>query len=195
MSFGGIKQWPIRGASLSAALLFFIFYFSSAEAAEVLLLLEHAEKGKRVSTEIKNKLGTFQSSYKDKAIGWTIRQGEPVQAKTAPSARQIDFYQLNGRDYELLCTVEVKYFPEKSGRWLPRYRINQEMLFVKEGDKWRPLKMIDGIASLIQYTSNQFPNIEGYYPTLDFGLTTGAITIDAWKVAPLTTTPSFSPSP
>ncbi len=197
MRYGGIKhKISTHSAALNAALFFLVFiaYFSSVEAAEVLLVLEHAEKDKRISTEIKNEIGSFPSPYQNKPqISWTIKQGEAVRAKSAPLARQIDFYRLNGREYELLCTVELKYFEEKKNVWSPRYRINQEMLFTKEGDKWRPLKIVEGIPSLIQYSNNQFPNIEGYYSTLDFGLTTSPIAIDAWKVA-VTASP-FSPYP
>jgi len=194
---GGTKYKILtQRPSLYAALLFLVFtaYFSSVEAAEVLLVLEHVEQGKRISTEIKNEIGTFPSPYQNKSqISWTIKQGEAVRAKSAPLARQIDFYRLNGREYELLCTVELKYFEDKKNLWSPRYRINQEMFFAKEGGKWRPLNIVEGIPSLIQYSSNQFPNIEGYHSTLDFGLITGPIAIDAWKVA-VTTSP-FSPSP
>jgi len=50
-------------ASINAGLLFLVFtaYFSSVEAAEVLLVLEHVEQGKRISTEIKNEIGSFPS--------------------------------------------------------------------------------------------------------------------------------------
>jgi len=194
---GGTKYKILtQRPSLYAALLFFAFisYFSSVEAAEVLLILEHAEKGKRISTEIKNEIGTFPSPYQNKPqISWTIKQGEAVRAKSAPLARQIDLYQRNGREYELVCTVELKYFEDKKNVWSPRYRINQEMFFARDGDKWRPLKTVEGIPALIQYNSNQFPNFEGYYSALDFGLTIGPIAIDAWKVA-VTASP-FSPSP
>jgi len=183
-------------ASINAGLLFLVFtaYFSSVEAAEVLLVLEHVEQGKRISTEIKNEIGSFPSPYQNKSqISWTIKQGEAVRAKSAPLARQIDFYRLNGREYELVCTVELKYFEEKKNVWSPHYRINQEMIFAKEGDRWVPLNMVEGIPSLIQFSSNQFPNIEGYYSTFDFGLITSPIAIDAWKVAVMTS--PFSPSP
>jgi hypothetical protein len=195
MRCGGIKPKTNR-ASLNAALVFLVFtvYFSSVEAAEVLLVLEYAEKGKKVSTEIKNEIGTFFSPYQNKSqVSWTIKQGEAVQAKSAPVARQIDFYQRNGREYELVCTVELKYFEDKKNLWLPRYRINQEMFFVRDGDKWKPLNTVEGIPSLIQHTSTQFPNMEGYYSSFDFGLTTGPIAIDAWKVAVMVS--PFSPYP
>jgi hypothetical protein len=193
MRCGGIKH---KTAWLNAALLFLVVtaYFSSAARAEILLVLEHAEKGKKISTEIKNEIGTFPSPYQNNSqASWTIRQGEAVPAKSAPLARQIDFYQRNGREYELVCTVELKYFQDKKNLWLPRYRINQEMLFVRDGNTWRPLTTVEGIPSLIQQTSTQFPNMEGYYSTLDFGLTTGSIAIDAWKVAVMVL--PFSPYP
>src|SRR5229473_3353574 len=160
MRYGRIKQKiSMHSAALNAALLFLVFiaYFSSVEAAEVLLVLEHAENGKRISTEIKDEIGSFPSPYQNKPqISWTIKQGEAVPAKSAPLARQIDFYRLNGREYELLCTVELKYFEEKKNVWSPRYRINQEMFFVKNGDRWKPLQTVEGVPSLIQYSSNQF---------------------------------------
>jgi hypothetical protein len=38
------------------------------------------------------------------------------------------------------------------------------------------------VATLIVLTSSTLPNAEGYYPALEFGLTTGLTNIDAWLV-------------
>lgn len=164
-----------------------------AAAKDVLLFLEHMNAGKPVSWEVVDKPGRVAVPGKSRSeISWHVRQGTPVIGAAAPRSRRVDFYQGEGVQRQIMCALEVKYFRIKN-KWLPHYRLYQEVLFVRDGDRWRPLDNVAGVPVLVEHSSAFLANAEGFYPALDFGLTVGKLEIDAWQVMEPTASPSLPP--
>ena len=76
----------------------------------------------------------------------------------------------------------VRYFRNAEGLWVPHFRLDEEPLVRREGNRWVPLLQERGLPTLIVLTSSTLPNAEGFYPALEFGLTTGPLSIDLWRV-------------
>lgn len=192
-----------RTRSLQAlfAALLIVSLARAAAAQDALLFLEYMERGKRVSVQIVDASAPVRAPIKDwSEISRHVRQGTPKSGATMPPPRRVDFYQGEGGQRQFVFALEVRYFPAKDNKgdrhdkWLPHYRLHQELLFVRDGDQWRPLETMDGVPLVVDYSSPALPNIEGYYPQLDFGLTVGKLRIDAWQVVDATAS-SFSPAP
>ncbi len=167
-----------------------LLLFAAAVSADTTLLVVQREAAGAKALPIVDKPATVESPQAGAlSIGWSISAGEVVRGRDRPADRQVDFYQGKpGPQRELLCTLLVRYFPVSEG-WAPRYRLREELFFMRQGERWVPLKTIDGEPSVIIQMGNTLPNVEGYYPSLRFGLTTGPITIDAWRVGPVTVDP------
>lgn len=171
-------------------------------AKDALLFLEYAQGDKRIAWAITDKPEPLRPPTKNpSALSWHLRQGTPVTAASMPAPRRVDFYQGEGAQRQLIFALEVRYFPGKDnksgqrGKWLPHYRLHQELLFVRdEGGQWRPLETLDEVPLAVDYRSPTLPNAQGYYAELDFGLTVGQLRIDVGQVVDATASP-FSPPP
>lgn len=180
----------IARASTPLLLSLFLLFAVTANAADtVLFVLQHEAAGAK-AVPIVDKPTTFESPQAGApSIGWGIGAGEVVRGRQQPADRQVDFYQGKpGPQRELVCTLLVRYFPVSEG-WAPRYRLHEELFFMRQGERWVPLKTVDGEPSTVIQMSNTVPNVDGYYPSLRFGLTTGPIALDAWRVGPVNVDP------
>lgn len=168
----------------------FLLLAGVASAAQTTLLVLQREAAGAKALPIVDQPATVESPQAGAlSIGWGIGAGEVVRSSARPADRQVDFYQgKSGPQRELLCTLLVRYFAVSEG-WAPRYRVHEELFFIRQGERWLPLKSVDGEPSVVIQMSNTVPNVEGYYPSLRFGLTTGPIAIDAWRVGPVTVDP------
>ncbi len=166
-----------------AALLLGFMPAVHAASTAVILLLEHAEAGKTVQAKIEAKDGLVVSPDRDKPQAkWIIRAGEAVKSETRPGDRSIGFYQVTGSQNTLLFIVRARYYQNNEGRWEPRFQLNDEPLVIRKNGQWQPLTTAQGVPNLIARTGAALPNAEGYFSSLEFGFTTGAISIDAWQV-------------
>jgi hypothetical protein len=167
-----------------------LFFAAAASAADTTLLVLQREAAEAKPLPIADKPATTESPQAGAAsIGWSIGAGAVLRGRARPADRQVDFYEGKpGPQRGLLCTLLVRYFPVADG-WAPRYRLREELFFMRQGERWVPLKTVNGEPSAIIQMSNTLPNVEGYYASLRFGLTTGPIAIDAWRVGPLTVDP------
>ena len=48
--------------------------------------------------------------------------------------------------------------------------------------RWRPLTLPSGDPTLLQRLGAALPNAEGYFPEIEFALSTGPVAIDSWVV-------------
>ena len=154
-----------------------------AVAAPVIMLLEHMEDGERISTKIEAVSDLKASPHAGKGqLSFAILPGDALKAKLRPNDRIVHLFRQVGLERVPLCTVSVRYYKKRDTKWLPHFQLNQEPLFVRKNKRWVPLTTVKGIATLIVLTSSTLPNAEGYYPSLEFGLTTGLTFIDSWVV-------------
>ncbi len=166
-----------------AAAYFSLLTAGRAEQAgeNVLMVLEYVENGKAVRTEIRTQIGAYVAPRTGQApASWRIRPGEAVSGG-APPEHEVEFLRRENGALEALCIVQVKYF-RNQGLWQPAYRLDETPLFVRDGSGWRPLPTPSGNPALIQLLGNTLPNADGYYPQLEFSLSTGSSAIDSWVV-------------
>ncbi|GMQ90307.1 MAG: hypothetical protein BMS9Abin10_0670 [Gammaproteobacteria bacterium] len=173
-----------RAAAFVMLLLLLLTLPLPTAAAPVIMILEHMQAGERVQTPIEVIPDLVTSPYAGKGqLKWAILPGEPIDSQARPADRVVHLLRQIGLQRNLLATVKVRYFKAKQdGPWVPHFQLNQEALVARVNGRWRPLTSVRGVATLIVLTSSTLPNAEGYYPSLEFGLTTGLTNIDAWLV-------------
>ncbi|MFQ5757403.1 MAG: hypothetical protein ACE5H7_15090 [Acidiferrobacterales bacterium] len=166
------------------ALTFFALAPGALRAAPVIMILEHVQNGERIQTPIEAIPDLITSPHAGKGqLKWSILPGEPIESEVRPADRVVHLLRHIGLQRNLLCTVKVRYFKNnKDGLWVPHFQLNQEVLVMRKNGRWRPVSEVRGVATLIVLTSSTLPNAEGYYPSLEFGLTTGLTKIDSWAV-------------
>lgn len=181
----GLAQgWRGSAAVVVAAILLMSFIsVLHAASTPVLMLLEHTEAGKQIQTKIEVIDGLVVSPDKGKPqTKWIIRAGDALKSGSRPGDRSVNFYQIAGTQSTLLIIVKVRYYQNATGQWVPQFLLNDEPLVIRKNGRWLPLTSVQGVPSLIVQTGAALPNAEGYFPSLEFGMTTGATSIDAWLV-------------
>ena len=181
----GFAQGRRSSAAAVVAAMLLMSFTSVLHAAStpVLMLLEHTQAGKQIQTKIEVKDGLVASPDKGKPRAqWIIRAGDALKAGSRPGDRTVNFYQSAGTQSTLLFIVKVRYYQNSEGRWVPQFVLNEEPLVIRKNGRWQPLTTVQGAPSLIVQTGTALPNAEGYFSSLEFGITTGATSIDAWVV-------------
>ncbi|MBI3574114.1 MAG: hypothetical protein HY083_00385 [Gammaproteobacteria bacterium] len=174
----------LAGKTFAALIFFLAGSLTAHAAAPVLLTLESADPGKpRVSVTIKAEGGLTASPTRGQTREkWTLRPGEALTSDVRPADRLVELYQASGTQATLLCAVQVRYFQNRDGQWQPHYVMIDEPLVMRQGERWLPGTALRGNAALVVLTSVTLPNAEGFYPTLEFGLSIGTTPIDYWQV-------------
>ena len=179
-----LVQGRRRSAAVVAAMLLMSFIsVLHAASTPVLMLLEHTQAGKQIQARIEVKDGLVASPDKGKPQAkWIIRAGDALKSEVQPGDRSVNFYQSTDTQSTLLFIVKVRYYQNAVGRWVPQFLINEEPLVIRKNGRWQPLTTVQGVPSLIVQTGTALPNAEGYFASLEFGMSTGATSIDAWLV-------------
>lgn len=147
------------------------------------MVLESLFDGRRVAAEVVADPAPSASPTRGKPVlKWTIRAGDTLKAAARPTARAVELYSGTATQPVLVCRVIVNYFRNRDELWVPHFRLEEEPLVTRQGNRWVPLSTVRGIPTLIVLTSSTLPNPEGFYPSLEFGLTTGLLSIDLWVV-------------
>jgi hypothetical protein len=114
---------------------------------------------------------------------WTLRPGSAFASETRPEDVLVELYRGADTERVLLCSIGIRYFRDNRGVWVPHYQLNEEALVTRDkSGRWQPLTAVRGAPSLIVLTNTTLPNAEGFYPSLEFGLTNGRLQIDSWIV-------------
>lgn len=112
---------------------------------------------------------------------WSLRPAEPLTASTPPDSRVIELYTGTPTALTLLCRVFIRYYPSRTG-WQPYFQLNEEPLLINVNGRWQPIELMPGIPALIAQKGNTIPTPEGFFPSLEFGLTVGTLPIVGWQV-------------
>lgn len=115
------------------------------------------------------------------ALTWSLRPVEPIAANTRPDGRIIELYTGTPTAATLLCRIFVRYYPIRAG-WVPFFQLNDEPLLVSVNGRWQPIELTPGVPALIAQKGNTIPTPEGFFPSLEFGLTVGTLPIIGWQV-------------
>src|SRR5688500_18924789 len=178
---------PPMNMRIVIKLLLALLIFSGARALAAdltLLTIEHMDRGKPTRTEVLAKLGDTTSPLRGKGLEKIrVLPGNALVANQQPNDAIVDLYRGGGIEGGLLCSINVRYFRDARGLWVPHFQLIEEAMVMRGPDgRWRPLNIARGAPSLIVMTGTSLPNPEGFYPTLEFGLTIGLLQIDAWTV-------------
>lgn len=176
------RRWPIY---LLGLVLCVLAVPVRADERVLLLTLESLREQSPVKLSVRDEPQPRLVERAGKAPAWKLGQGEAVEARSRPAAWRVDLFQRSGDTLDIVCSIEIVYFPAK-GRWLPHYRVHDQLILVRDGKGLRPISLAEGLPALVQYHSPRLPNADGFYASLEFGLITGPVSIDAWRTVTAT---------
>jgi len=166
------------------AVLLAAFATPVARAGSPLMVLEYTENDKIVQIEVQPKTGVFLAPQPPKAAPrWRIAPGSDQYGTRAPPERSVELLRKSGDTVEPLCIVYVRYYRHEE-TWRPAYRLDETPLFVRDASgQWRPITVPGGgNPALLQRLGSALPNADGYFPEIEFSLSTGPVAIDSWVV-------------
>jgi hypothetical protein len=149
-----------------------------------LLKIGYVFDGKPVVLPVPMQIGAKEAPRPGQlADRWRVTPGLVLKADRQPADRTVELYQGKGVQRALVMLLNVRYFRNRDGHWQPHFQPNELPLVAPDGKGgWRPIEQAQGRAGLLVLHGVSLPNAEGYYPTLDFGLTIGRASIDSWVV-------------
>lgn len=154
-----------------------------AEEPPALLGLQFAANGKPVTLVVSSKPGRHVSPAPGAApTKWRVLPGAAIASPQRPADRVVELYRNAKPEALLVCRIEVRYFRNTQGAWVPHMQLNEIPLVMRDRNGWKPFTSIAGLPGLMVLTSSTLPNAEGYYPWLEFGVSNGSTAIDFWLV-------------
>jgi hypothetical protein len=172
-------------ALLTAALLAACggaYAFGSTPPA--LMVLDYVDNG----THERANIDAVPGDYRSPAAGKpqekvALLPGNGIKIDQSLPDRAVKFYTGTGNTRVLVFTVQVRYYRNTSGIWIPHYLLVEQASAVPDGKGgWNPITTPDGALGPIALTGTALPNAEGYFPMLEFGLANGFLQIDSWVV-------------
>ena len=148
-----------------------------AGAAERKLLSLESAPTNTVELAVLDKPGAQQADPIAAFPTWKLKPGDPIRADARPPDRIVELYSGTVLAPSLLCRVLLRYYASDSG-WTPQFQLDDEPAVARVNGRWQPL---GGIAGLVRF-GNTLPNAEGFFPTIEFGLGAGSLSIVAWQV-------------
>lgn len=155
------------------------------EETPPLLVLQYLSGTRHVDVPVPYRAGYALSPARGRPQDrWRILPGHRFPSSTPrPSDRVVSLYQGEAAAHTLLALIHVRYYRDAEGRWTPHFQLVEEPLVMRREDgRWQPYTTARGQPLLLVLTGTGLPNAEGFYPELEFGLSVGQVTIDAWAV-------------
>ncbi len=152
-------------------------------AAPVIMVLQSRAQGENVHAQIEAVPDMVTSPFAGKVSPkWAVLPGQAIVSTQRPADRAVHLFRKVGLQQSHICSINLRYYPDRQGAWVPHFQMDEQPAVVRRNGRWVPVKTLQGISSLIVLTSSTLPNAEGFYPLLEFGLTVGMTSIDAWVV-------------
>lgn len=168
---------PLR---LLVALLIVCTLARPALAAEPkLLTLESSPPGAKL--HVLDAAGVKLAQAPVAASTWKLLPGDPVTAAQQPPERVVELYTGTLQAPSLLCRVFLRYYPH-DGDWVAQLRLDEEPLVARVNGRWRPFELVRGAGGMLVRHGGALPNADGYFPTIEFGLSAGNLPLVAWRV-------------
>lgn len=165
----------------TVVLLIGLFALAPASSAAERMLFTLASSPPGVELLVREARGIQLAQSLQAAATWKLQPGDPVRAEPRPPDRVIELYTGTLQAPSLLCRVLLRYYAGRAG-WTPHFRLEQEPLLAKVNGRWQPFELIRGAAGALVQHGSVLPNAEGFFPTLEFGLSAGLLPIVAWQV-------------
>jgi hypothetical protein len=151
-------------------------------APPVLAQLQYLEGEKIKTAPIREQAGAVPSPAAGKPqTAWVLGSGDKRSGDAPPAERIIRFYHNVNNQPVLLCNVLVKYYP-RDGKWEPAYHMQDRIVLMRDGASLKPIPAGTGDIGLTLMIGTSLPNVDGYYSSLQFGLPSRTVGIDAWEV-------------
>lgn len=153
----------------------------AAQAADPpLLTLAYVYRGSAVQLPVSITAGAYASPQPGQSADrWRVLPAHTVRAGQQPADRSVELFH-GPAPGALIAQIDVRYFRDANGLWVPHFLLNEIPLVVRDGKGWKPITALVGAALVV--TSNSLPNVAGYYPWLEFGLGSGPASVDSWIV-------------
>ena len=152
-------------------------------AGPVIMVLQSRAQGENVQAKIEAVPDVVTSPFAGKlSPKWVVLPGQAIASAQRPADRVVHLFRKVGLEQSHICSINLRYYPDRQGSWVPHFQLDEQPAVVRRNGRWVPIKELRGISSLIVLTSSTLPNAEGFYPSLEFGLTIGMTSIDAWIV-------------
>lgn len=156
---------------------------ATAADTPALLGLQYTADGKALTLGVSSKPGQHASPTPGAApTKWRVLPGTAIASVQRPADRVVELYRNSKPEPLLVCRIEVRYFRNKQGAWVPHMQLNEIPLVMRDRNGWKPFTSIAGLPGLMVLTSSTLPNAEGYYPWLEFGVSNGSTAVDFWLV-------------
>lgn len=155
---------------------------ANAEEAPVVAVLRYSQGWFAPRARIRMQRGTITSPLAGTAHArWTLLPGDTVKQASPPIERLIQFYNIQGNNVRVLCTVIVKYTRGSDG-WQPAFAMVQQPVASGDDDK-STMVSDEGIARAnIQVLAATPADGDGFHSNLVFAEAEGPVSIDAWEV-------------
>jgi hypothetical protein len=152
-------------------------------AAPVIMVLQSRAQSDNVQAQVEAVPDFVTSPFAGKlSPKWAVLPGEAIVSTQRPPDRVVHLFRKVGLLQSHICSINLRYFPDRHGAWVPQFQMDEQPAVARRNGRWVPIKTLQGISSLIVLTSSTLPNAEGFYPSLEFGLTVGMTSVDAWVV-------------
>lgn len=115
------------------------------------------------------------------ANAWKIVPAETIRSSAQPGDRVIELYTGSSTAPILLARVHVRY-QQMSAGWVPYFQLNEEPLVVRKDGRWQPVELARGVPAVLVQQNNAMPTVDGFLPTLEFGLAGTTLPIVSWLV-------------
>jgi len=160
---------------------------SDGDEVEVALLLKIAyvdlKLRERKIAELPLTAGNYESEHKGIITDRIeIYPGNPMLHSRRPEDRLVLLYRGTNKDRILLGKIQVRYYAVRKNIWLPRFRINEEIIPIRKGDRWIATSSIPGVSEPLLLTGSAVPNAEGYYPRLKISFSSKRFFLDSWTI-------------
>lgn len=164
---------------LSAFLIVGALALPAAAAEPELFSLESSPPGAKL--RVLDVAGVKLAESPVAASTWKLLPGDPVEAQTAPPERLVEIYTGTLQAPSLLCRVLLRYYG-RGGAWIARFRLDEEPLVARVNGRWQPFELVRGAGGMLVRHGATLPNADGFFPTIEFGLSAGTLPIVAWRV-------------
>jgi len=133
------------------------------------------------SLEIVGRAGLQLSTRVISSSDWKLTSADRVAGDVRPADRLIEIYTGTPAAPILLCRVLLHYYPSREG-WVPYFQLDQEPLLRRANGRWQAIEIAPGVSGLLVRKGGVLPTAEGFFPALEFGLSSGPLTVVGWQI-------------
>ncbi len=170
---------PHSTTRLLIALAVMLLSPATTAAERKLLILESVPPGAEL--HVLDVAGIQLAQNVAPSTTWKIKPGDGLTAPARPPDRLIELYTGTLQAPALLARLLLRYYRSSSG-WTAHFRLDEEPLVAKVHGRWQPFELIRGTGGALVRHGHALPNAEGFFPTIEFGLSAGLLPIVAWQV-------------